>query len=566
MLQMLPVHDPERLVQVAPQGKRSGQSSVSESFSYPLFEKFRQHNQALAGILAFSSYRGSLEVHLGNRDSGATNESLKAELVSANFFSLLGVNAMIGRTFTPDEDNGPGAHPDAVISYALWTRLFGRDAAVLGKKVSIGHTPFTIVGVAPAHFSGVRPGRACDLWVPVSMQPQVEKGLSLTDNTIDWLDLIGRLKSGVSMEQARAGMDLTYQQMKRQQDASTRSDQDPQGFVSGHIVLSPAAHGTDYLRKEFKHPLFLLMGMVLLVLLIASANVANLLLARASVRQPEIAVRMALGAGRWRLIRQMLTESVLLALIGGALGVLFAYWGSPLLVILMSNGPSQFTLNVHPDLRVLVFTVLIALIAGIAFGLAPALRATRITASLGPRHLTATRSGRRMGEALVVAQVALSLVMVIGAGLLIRTFHNLETLDPGFNRHNVLLFGLDPSKTGYQDRRAVQLRQEVLERLQQVPSVRSASFSFVTPIGGVWNDVASFVEGYTPYPGEDTHVYLNGVGPHFFATLSTPVLLGRNFDSRDDSGSTPVALINETLAGHFFSSRDPIGRHVRLGD
>ena len=565
MLRMLPVHDPERLVQIGFEGKHSSQSFVGESFSYPLFKELRQRNQVFTDISAFD-YWDSLDAHLASPDSGAGGESIKGQLVSVNFFSLLGVSAVVGRTFAADEDNGAGAHPVAVISYALWARLFARDPAVLGKKVTIGDTPFTIVGVAPAHFSGVNPGRACDLWVPVSMQPQLIPGLSLAGSDVNWLTLMARLKPGVSMGQARAGLDLIYQQTQRQRDLSKWSDQDRQDFFTHRIVLMPAANGTDYLRKDFKQPLLLLMGMVALVLLIACANVANLLLARASARQREIGVRLALGAGRRRLIRQLLTESLLLALIGGAFGVLFAYWGGPVLVILMSSGQSEVTLDVHPDLRVLLVTLLIALITGIAFGLAPALRATRTTAAPGPRHLTATRAGRRLGGALVAGQVALSLVMLIGAGLLLRTFHNLETLDPGFNRHNVLLFWLDPSKAGYKDERATELRQQILGRIQQIPGVRSETFSFITPISGSgWDNVARSVEGYTPYPGEDMDVYLNTVGPRFFETLGTPVLVGRDFGPQDHSGSTLVALINQTMARRFFANRNPIGKHFQMG-
>jgi len=569
MLRMLPVQEPDRLVQIGFQGKHGGESFVGESFSYPLFKELRQHNRVFTDMSAFD-YWDSFDGHLANSDSAAVGGAIKGQVVSANFFSLVGVNAAIGRTFAPDEENGAGAHPVAVISYALWTRLFARDPLVLGKKVTVEGTPFTIIGVAPAHFSGVNPGRPYDFWVPVAMQPQLIPGGSLTDIDTNWLSLMARLKPGVSVEQARASLDVPYQQIQRQHDVSKWSDQDRQDFFTHHIVLLPAARGANYLRKEFSRPLFLLMGMVALVLLIACANVANLLLARASVRQREIAVRLALGAGRQRLMRQLLTESILLAIIGGALGVLLAYWGSPVLVTLMAHGHSQVTLDVHPDFSVLGFTALVALVTGVAFGLAPALRATRMTGNqsvqAGSRNLTASRWGRGLGRGLVIGQVALSLVIIISAGLLIRTLHNLETLDPGFRPHSVLLFRLDTTKAGYKDDRAAQIHQEVLERIQQVPGVRSESFSFLTPIsGGGWDNYARFVEGYTPYPGEDMDVYINAVGPRFFETLCTPVLLGRDFGSQDRSGSTPVALINQTMARRFFGKRNPVGKHFRLG-
>lgn len=567
MLRMLPVHEPERLVQVAFQGTHGARSFVGQSFSYPMFKDLRQRNQVFTDLSAFD-YWDSFDAQLVGPQPGVGRGSLKAQLVSANFFSLLGVNPAIGRTFAPDEDDGAGAHPVAVISYGVWTRVLARDPGVLGRKVVIGATPLTIIGVAPAYFNGVNPGQVTDLWIPLSMQPQVAGGDLFTDSAANWLTLMARLKPSIPVEQARAGLDVVYQQVQRGHDVSKWSEQQRRDFFTHRIVLLPAAHGTDYLREKFRRPLLLLMGMVGVVLLIACANIANLLLARGAARQPEIAVRLALGAGRRRILRQLLTESVLLALIGGTLGVIFAYWGSPLLVVLMSGGQDQVSLNVHPDVRVLLFTIAVALITGIAFGLAPSLGATRVSAGPGSRHrhMTATRAGRRLGGLLVVTEVALSLVMVIGAGLLVRTFHNLETLDPGFNRSNVLMFSLDPSKAGYKNERAVEFCDRVLEQLRRLPGVRSASFSFLTPIsGGGWDNAATFVEGYTPYPGEDIDIDLNFVGSGYFETLGTQVILGRDFGPEDVPRSIPVALINQTMARRFFGDRNPLGKHFRLG-
>jgi predicted permease len=570
MLRMLPVQNPEQLVQIGFHGKRSAESYVGESFSYPRYRELRRYNQVFANMSAFD-YWDSFDARLQSSASRDDREPVKGQLVSANFFSLLGVSAIVGRTFTPDEDDEAGAHPVAVISYALWTRLFARDTAVLGKKFTIEGTPLTVIGVAPLHFSGVSPGHSCDLWVPLSMQPLIapsEFNL-LTSPDTNWLSLMARLKPGVSVEQARASLDVVYQQTQREIDISKWSDQDRQNFFSHHIVLLPAAQGTNYLRKEFSQPLFILMGMVGVVLLIACANVANLLLARASVRQREIAVRLALGAGRRRLVRQLLTEGLLLALLGAALGVFFAYWGSPVLVTLMAGGQNRVALDVHPDLHVLGFTLLVALGTGLAFGLAPALRATRTSArpsvQAGSRHLTASRGGRNLGRALVATQVALSLVLVVGASLLMRTLRNLEILDPGFSRQNLLVFGLDPTRAGYKDDRAIRLYEQVSEGLGQIPGVRSASYSFLTPLsGGGWDNYA-FVEGYTPRPGEDMDVYINAVGSGFFKTLGTPVVLGRDFDSRDRTGSNWVGAINQTMARRFFGNQNPIGRHFGWG-
>jgi predicted permease len=554
MLRMLPVQNPERLVQIAYQGQRSNQAFVAEGFSYPLFKELRKRNQVFTGMAAALPW--------GIAESGAEPAKWAGQLVSANFFSVLGVNAVVGRFFAADEDTG--SHPVVVISYALWTRAFGRDPGAIGRKMRLGDMPFTIIGVAPAHFSGLDPGRPCDLWVPITMQPQVNDGCECGFLTrMPWLNVVGRLRPRISHEQARADVDVLFQQIQHREDISSLSETQRKDFFTQRIVVLPAARGTDYLRAEFSRPLFLLMGMVALVLVIACANVANLLLARACVRRREIAVRLALGAGRRRLVRQLLTESVLLALIGGAVGVLFAYWGSPLLVTLMAGGRNPVTLDVHPDLSVLGFTLLVALATGIAFGLAPALRATRAGAGpcfqSGSRNLAGSRAGRSLGRALVVAQVALSLVLVIGAGLLVRTLHNLETFDAGFSRQGVLLFGIAPTRVGYKDERLAQFYQQLQEGISQMPGVRSASFSGVTPINGGHSDRLISVEGYTPRRNEDMDTDMNSVGPGFFETLGTPLLIGRDFGPQDRRGSPRVAIINQAMARRFFAGRNPIG-------
>jgi predicted permease len=350
----------------------------------------------------------------------------------------------------------------------------------------------------------------------------------------------------------------------REHDIANWSGQDRHDVFTEHITLLAAAHGTDYLRQEFSRPLFLLMAAVALVLLIACANVANLLLARASVRQREIAVRLALGASRWRLVRQLLTESVLLALTGGALGVAFAYWGSPVLVTMMASGRRPVTLDVHPDLRVLGFTILVGLATGIGFGLAPAFRATRTsvnpTFQTHSRTLTLSRPGRSLGQALTTCQVALSLVLVIGAGLLVRTLRNLETFDAGFSRQGVLLFGIAPTRVGYKAERLTQLYQQLQQSMSQLPGVRSVSFSNVSPVsGGRWDRLV-FVEGNTSESREGIDTDMNSVGPGFFETLGIRLLAGRDFGPQDRPDSSPVAIINQAMARRFFAGRNPLGR------
>jgi macrolide transport system ATP-binding/permease protein len=556
MLRLLPVQDPERLVEIAYQGQRSNQTFVDETFSYPMFKEIRERNQVFSDVAVAGQWPFA--------ESGPEPPRWTGQLVSANFFSVLGVNAVAGRVFAVDEDKG--VHPVVVISYALWTRRFGRDPRVIGRRMILGGAPFTIVGVAPAHFSGLDPGQPYDLWAPITMLPQVNNGCEcrLLTKAQFW-NVVGRLKPRTSLEQARANVDLLFQQMQHEEDTARFSEAQRKDFFSERIIVLPAARGRDYLRKEFSRPLFLLMGMVALVLLIACANVANLLLARASVRQREIAVRSALGAGRGRLLRQLLTESVVLALIGGALGVLFAYWGSPALVAMMARGRNQLALDVHPDLPVLGFTLLVALATGIAFGLAPALSGSRTGA--GPslqarsRNLTDSFAGR-IGQTLVVAQVALALVLVIGAGLLVRTLRNLETSDPGFSRQGVLVFGIAPTLLGYKGDRLEQFYQQLQEEISQIPGVSSASFSHVTPIGSNLRDGFISVQGYTPQNRGDVRNYLAFVGPRFFKTSGIPLLAGRDFGSQDQSVSPPVAIINQTLARRFFAGRNPIGQKL----
>ncbi len=445
--------------------------------------------------------------------------------------------------------------------------------------MTLGDMPFTIIGVAPAHFSGLDPGRAYDLWAPITMLPQLNDGCEcglLTDTHRSLWNLVARLRPGVSLKQARANMDVLFRQVHAEADPNFREDTSNfsitqrKELLAQEILVLPAARGRDYLRKEFSRPLFLLMGMVALVLLVACANVANLLLARASVRQREIAMRAALGAGPRRLVRQLLTESVLLALVGGTLGTLLAYWGSPTLISLMAKGRGQLALDVHPDLPVLGFTLLVALATGIAFGLAPALSASRTVP--GPlivphfHYLTGSFQVRKLGEGLVVAQVALSLILLICAGLMVRTLRNLETFDAGFTRQGVLLFGVDPGEVGYNGERLAQFYLQLQQGISRMPGVRFVSFSYATPIGGNLRDVPISlegreigVEGYIPQNHEESQSHLDFVGPRFFETVGIPLLLGRDFGPQDRSGSPRVAIINQAFANRFFAGRNPIG-------
>jgi predicted permease len=560
MLRTLPVHDPARLVQVAFQGKHDAASFVGESFSYPLYRELRKDSQAFSELSAFDSW-DSFEAQPADYGPDTPGEPLKGQLVSANFFSMLGLRPSVGRTFAAGEESGADGAV-AVISHDAWEREFALSPDVIGKKLVARGSQLTIIGVAPKHFSGVNPGKSYGVWIPLAMASQVLSGghTSLSDMSTNWLSLMGRLSPGVSAGRARQSLDAVYQQLQKERDISEWPAQEQRDFYSHRIVLLPAANGADYLRKEFSRPLSLLMGMVGLVLLIACANTANLLLARASTREREIAVRVALGARRMRVMRQLLTESVLLSLIASSFGILLAFAGSRVLVSLMS-----ITLDVRPDLRVLAFTLLLALITGISAGIAPAISALKKNQSPamgGSFHTMTPRVGIRLCRILTVMQIATSLVVVVGAALLARTLRNLESLDPGFSRKNVLLFKVRAGKVGHRDEKPARLYQDVADRLRSAPGIRSASYSMITPISGGGWDNYTYVQGYTPGPTETMDVFLNAVGPGFFETLGTPLLVGRDFDARDTADSGPVAVINQSMARRYFAGRNPIGQHI----
>jgi predicted permease len=602
MLKMLPVRNPEQLTllnwaaQASPgimpangiihslSGNMDQDKTgrfTSTSFSYPTFEQIHAHNDVFSKVFAFAD-PDAVTINV-NGQAGLAD----AELVSGDYFSGLGLAAVVGRTITEADDKA-GAAPVAMISYGYWERRFGREASVVGRAMTINDVPFTIIGVTPPEFFGLQLGRSLEVWLPLHTQPQVEpswteEGRSKFIRRDDWWVLImGRLKPGVSGQQAQVPLEVAFQQSTAPQEEATQKTGPPQepsehGSPAGaqalpHLELTPASKGLDYLRQEFSRPLFILLTVVGLVLLIACANVTNLLLARARARQKEIAVRLALGAGRRRLIRQLLTESVLLATLGGIIGLVLAYSATSLLVAFMSSGREPVVLSVHPDLRVLGFTAAVSVLTGVLFGLAPASRGTRLdlTPALKERagggSVGAHRSARSgLGKVLVIGQVAMSLLLLVGAGLFVRTLQNLETLNVGFDRYNILLFGIDPTQNGYKGERLASFYQELQRRLEALPGVRPASVSGHTLIGGGVSIGGFSVQGYAPKRTEIDRdglgeVYFNSVGPRFFETMGIPLVLGRTIGPEDTSVAPKVAVINETLAHRYFVDSNPIGR------
>jgi predicted permease len=440
----------------------------------------------------------------------------------------------------------------------------------LGKTVTLGSTIYSIIGVAPPEFFGTEVGQSPDLWIPLSMEARVSPGWNgLGDKWFESLYIIARLKDGVTPQQADANVNLLARQIWHSYAGPVLTTGQRRRPRRVHVPLTAVARGISHLRYEFSLPLQILMVVVGLVLLIACANIANLLLARATARQREIAVRMAIGAGRARLIRQMLTESLLMACFGGALGILLAFWASQGLLAMVSAGAQRLPLEVAPDARVFTFTFLVSLVTAILFGTGPALRATAVdlTPALKEGRGGITVAGRSgLTKALMVAQVALSLVLLIGAGLFLRTLVNLSNIDTGFDKENVLLFGIDPLDVGYKlDSRLVSLYRQIEERVSAQPGVRAASVSFFTFNQGAWS-TSIVVQGSGPQPENNPNVIHNAVGPGYFTTMGIPLLVCRVFGPQDTATSPKVAVINETMAKTYFPGRSPIGRRFGIGD
>jgi predicted permease len=590
LFKILPVRNPEQLVSFTIAGPRG----IDHSFSYPLFEQFRDRNHVFSGVFA-SGGTGRLRMIVSEPGTTGDSESVQAEKVSGNFFSALGINAVAGRTLTDDDDRAGKPNPVAVISYPFWQRRFGLDPSVVGKNITLNDAPLTIVGVAPPEFFGFEVGRNPDLWWPLQMMPRIYQGTQvLNERGSAWLRLMGRLRAGVNQAQARAEMDVIFQQELAAM-AQTRASRlgsrwtptEQRNFLERGIELQSGSSGWTRLRQQFKHPLFILMTVVGLVLLIACANVANLQLARAAARRKEIAVRLALGAGRLRLIRQLLAESVLLAMIGGSLGLVFARWGTRLLLAYFPG----VALDLNPDIRILGFTIALSALTGILFGLAPAFKSTRLELTSAIKHqggiVTVRRSRMALHKILVVSQVALSLFLLIGTGLFVRSLQKLRSLDAGFDRQHVIFFSLDTG-SGYDSSRRALLYQRVLERLEVVPGVRTASLSsFGLLTDNNWSDKVT-VPGYTPQPDEDLVCSGQIVGGKFFQTVGIPILLGRDFGPQDErpAGSSAnqqsaadanrntnsagtqnvprVAIINQTMARYFFPNESPVGQRFNL--
>ena len=551
VLRTLPVERPEELMQVTMGGKERG--SV---FTNPIWEQVRDRQDAFSGAFAY----GDAEFNLA---SGGEVRQAAGSWVSGDYFSTLGVRPAIGRLLT-HADDVRGCPPVAVLGYGFWQSEYGGSPAIVGKTISLNRQPHTVAGVADPSFFGVDVGASIQVYVPLCLRP----GLDLRSNW--YLNIVGRRRPGLTPQQITQRLAAIAPAVYQETIPQHWGAREQAAYLKNGLSAVPAANGLSSVRRQYQRALMVLMAVVGLVLLVACANVANLLLARAAVRSREMAIRLAIGAARRRIVRQLLTESVLLAGLGALAGIVFARWGTSLLIGLLSRGAFPVSLDVGLDVRVLSFTLGVAVLTGVLFGLAPAWRATRVDPQVAlrasGRGVAEGHSRFTIGKALVIGQLALSLVLVIGAGLLLGTFRKLVSLDPGFKRDGVLIVGVNLRNAGYDEGRYGAVQRDLLERFRALPGVQAAAASVMTPISGSsWNDFVR-VDGYTPKRFEDALVYFNQVSDGFFAAMGTPLLAGRDFDARDRLGSQPVAIVNETVVRKFFNGASPLGKYYRLAD
>jgi len=554
MLKTLPVSHPEQLLQVrTPAG-------FDDVFTNPLWEQIRDHQDVFSTLFAYSRTRYNLA-------TGGEVRNVEGNRVSGQYFETLGIHAVLGRTLTSTDDKR-GCAGTAVLSHDFWQRAYAGRTDVVGQTISLNGHPFSIVGVTEAGFSGIEVGSAVDVSAPICTEAILDPSTNSLDKRGDWwLRIIGRPQPGISAAQVTARLNTLAPEIFKATLPPNLLHADQQAkYLAGTFNTAPAASGVSGVRSQYRLALLILMVVVGVVLLIACANVANLLLARGAARQREIAIRMALGSGRARLIRQLLTESLLLSFGGAALGVVFAQWGTRLLVGLLSTSRSSVFLNLSVDGRMLAFTAGVATLTGLLFGLAPAWRGTRVqpqTAMKANSRGVIEGAGFGLAKTLVTIQVALSVVLVVGAGLMLGTFWKLSSLDTGFDRQNVLLVRLDLGNANYPPERRPAAYQEMLDRVRAIPGVRSASMSGQVPIGrGSWQEELD-IEGYTPKSRGDVSVMYNSVTPGYFDALRTPLVVGRDFNQYDTPQSPSVAIVNETFARRYYGFANPLGKRFR---
>ncbi len=569
LLRLLPVEKPEELVVLRSPGPKSGRSwsdgDGSASLSYPMYKAVRDKNNVFSGALA------RFAIALSVSGEGQT-ERADGELVSGNYFDVLGVRPAIGRVFTDEDDRVPGAGTVIVLSHGYWTRHFGADPNILNKTLIVNGTPMTVVGVARAGFTGVQVGQQPDIFIPITMKAQMTPNWNgLEDHRDYWLAIIGRLNPGLSREQAEQAFAPIYGQILEEELplAGKMSPERQQQFLAKKMVFDSGSRGRPILQRNAKEPLIVLMSMVGLVLLIACANVANLLMARGAARQREIAIRMAVGAGRWRLVRQFLVESLTLSVAGGLAGLLVASWTIGGLVASIPEDFGAVGLSSQLDLRLLGFNLGLSILTGILFGVAPALKATRLNLEGTLREQGSSVSGSiaqvRFRKLLVLAQVVITAFLLVGAGLFARSLYNLQRIDLGLRPERLMTFSISPSLNGYTPVRTVALFDSLHQKLAAQPGVESVSEAVISVLTDSNSSANITVEGYESQEEENMNIGQNWIGPGFFSTLGIPLVKGREFASSDTTDSQKVAVINESMVRRFFGNREPIGAKFTFG-
>ncbi|HWY48346.1 MAG TPA: ABC transporter permease [Bryobacteraceae bacterium] len=570
LLRLLPVKDPRQLVLLWGRGPHYGSNNGRYKLSYPMYEDFRDHNQVFSGM--FCRWETSMSV-----SSDGRTERVAGELVSGTYFPVLGVGPALGRLFTAEDDKTPGGAPYAVLSYRYWLSRYAGNPGVIGKKLIVNGHPLTIIGVSQAGFDGTDAGKSPQVRVPVMMKAEMDTLGSSFDYNFKsrrgrWVNVFGRMKPGVTEQQAKAALQPFFHQMLelevREKDFAQTAPETRQRFLTMWIDLLPAAKGDSELRRQFSSALLVLTAIVGLVLLIACANVANLLIARATARQKEIAVRLALGASRSRIISQLLIESLLLAIIGGIAGLALAVWMDRALLAFLPTGNTPLTISSTPDWRIMSFNLAISLLTGIIFGLVPALQSTRPQlAGTLKDQVGSIAGGTSVGlrKALVAAQVTLSLLLLIGAGLFIRSLKNLKDLDPGFRTNNLVEFSIDPTRNGYKPERSLDFYRQLRENLDAIPGVEASGFAVIPVLSGDEWDNSIAIEGFSHSPTDTPDPHMQFISPDYFRTMNIPILTGRDFRMSDGRDAPKVCIVNEKFAKRYFKDGNALGRHIGMG-
>jgi predicted permease len=570
VLRKLPVTAPEQLVMLYQQGAHNGSNMGTRMHSYPMYQDFQKRAEPLAELLCRRLVAAS--VSIDNQ-----TERLEAELVSGNYFTMLGVKPALGRLFNSQEDDQVyQGHPVVVLSHTYWNNRFARDPGVVGKKILVNDYPMTIIGVSAAGFAGIDPARSPQIRVPVQMKETMLPEwpwLYVDNRRARWVQVFGRLNPGYTVESAAAPLQGLFTQIRTHEmtlpAAKDWSQYSRDQFMKGRMRVESAATGFSGIRNDFSTALIVLMGMVGLVLLIACANVANLLIARAFMRQKEIAVRLSLGASRGRLVRQLLVESLVLSTAGGVVGLGLAFVLTRGLLRLVPSDGQPLMINAYPDTRILLFTVALTFLTGIVFGLLPAFRASRpdpwTTLKDTVGSIAGTGGSLFLRKGLVTAQVALSFLLLFGAGLFVKSLQNLRTTETGIELDNLVTFQLAPALSGYTNERATQFYTQLLERLRSAPGVKSAGLATVPILSGSEWDSSMSVEGHRAKDGEDMQAFMNALSPQYFETMKIALLDGRDFRQMDIKEGAKVAIVNRKFAEHFFKGGSAVGKHIGQG-